>query len=97
MDNKSIKIEVKLNEKQTGLDVVILHQVEGGLYIFSNAFYNVTVEERNDYLYIYIPCMIRDTAMPILVTSYFKNQIELVDLTEDKYPQYYKKTPEDLK
>lgn len=97
MDNKSIKIEVKLNEKQTGLDVVVLHQVEGGLYNFSNAFYNVTVEEYNDYLYIYIPCMIRDTTIPILVTSYFKNQIELVDLTEDKYPQYYKKTPEDLK
>lgn len=97
MDNKSIKIEVKLNEKQTGLDVVVLHQVEGGLYIFSNIFYNVTVEEYNDHLYICIPCMIRDTTMPILVTSYFKNQIELVDLTEDKYPQYYKKTPEDLK
>lgn len=97
MDSKSIKIEVKLNEKQTGLDVVVLHQIEGGLYVFSNAFYDVTVEEYNNYFYIYIPCVIRSASVPILVTSYFKNQIELADFTEGKYPQYYKKTPEDLK
>lgn len=97
MDNKSIKIEIKLNEKQTGLDVVVLHQVEGGLYVFSNAFYDVTIEEYDNHLYIYIPCVIRNTNVPILVTSYFEDQIELVDLTEGKYPQYYKKTPKDLR